>query len=132
MKMRINFEGKRKFVAETRGFEIAVDVPQEKGGDNTAPMPPEYLVASLGSCMGIFATAYLKNAGLETSGFSIDMDWDLSADGNRVGRISAVINTPKTALGDRKNAMLAAASKCLIHNTLRECPEIKIELGSEK
>lgn len=41
----------RQIIATARGHKICVDIPKERGGDDTGPTPPEYLVIGLGGCV---------------------------------------------------------------------------------
>jgi uncharacterized OsmC-like protein len=41
----------RQIIANIRGHEVIMDVRKERGGDDMAPAPPEYLAVSLGGCM---------------------------------------------------------------------------------
>jgi uncharacterized OsmC-like protein len=41
----------RQIIARVRGHEVIMDVRKERGGDDAAPTPPEYLALSLGGCM---------------------------------------------------------------------------------
>ncbi len=108
MKTHVDFLGTRKFKIKTRDFEIITDLPEQKGGDNTAPTPPELLIASLGSCMGIYAARYCETAGMDPAGMSIEMDWEMSEDKSRIGKIDVLLNIPNAELGPRKKAVIAA------------------------
>lgn len=128
MKMNIAFEGKRSFKTVVRGHEIRTDLPVDSGGDDTAPTPPELFVASLGTCIGIYATSYLKTANLNGEGLTIDIDWEFGPNKQKIDKIQVSISVPNADLGPRKKALLAAAESCLIHNTLREHPDINIDI----
>lgn len=41
----------RQIIATTRGHEIIMDIPKERGGDDTGPTPPECLAIALGGCI---------------------------------------------------------------------------------
>jgi putative redox protein len=41
----------RQIIARVRGHEVIMDVRKERGGDDAAPTPPEYLAMALGGCM---------------------------------------------------------------------------------
>jgi putative redox protein len=41
----------RRIIATTRGHEILMDVPKERGGDDAGPTPPECLAIALGGCI---------------------------------------------------------------------------------
>ncbi len=41
----------RRIIATTRGHEVLMDVPKERGGDDAGPTPPECLAIALGGCI---------------------------------------------------------------------------------
>ena len=53
MEMRVTFPGGKKVNAEWNGFVVPTDQPIANGGEETAPTPFEYFLASLASCAGI-------------------------------------------------------------------------------
>jgi uncharacterized OsmC-like protein len=125
---KINYLEKRKFKIEIGGHEVITDLPEKAGGDDSAPTPSELFIASIGSCASLFAARYLETAKLNPAGLSVNIDWDFSEDTSRIASIAISINVPNAVLGARKKAVIAAAEKCVIHNTLKNYPEIKIDV----
>jgi putative redox protein len=41
----------RQIIATTRGHELLMDIPTERGGDDAGPTPPECLAMALGGCI---------------------------------------------------------------------------------
>ncbi|MFC1570254.1 OsmC family protein [Candidatus Omnitrophota bacterium] len=126
--VKVEYTGKKSFKMQARDHEIKVDLPVEMGGDNAAPTPPELFVAALGSCMGVYALGYLKTAKLDAEGLTVSLDWEYDEGKKKIGTISAKISAPNADLGDRKQALVSAAEKCLLHNTLHESPEMTTTL----
>ncbi|MFQ5952453.1 MAG: OsmC family protein [Candidatus Omnitrophota bacterium] len=130
MKTNIEFVGKKKFKTRVRKHEVITDLPGIKGGDDTAPTPPELLIVSLGTCVGYFVLGYLETVKLDASGFSVDLDWEMSEDRTRISKVAVSIKIPNAKLGNRKRAVIAVAKKCIIHQTLHHCPEITTSVSS--
>jgi uncharacterized OsmC-like protein len=128
MDMNVKYGGGSKFSALIRGHQVNVDLPENKGGEDSAPTPPELCVFSLGTCTGVYAVSYLKTAGLDPEGLTVDLDWDYSEDKKRIGRIQVTIEVPNAELGRREKALMAAVRQCIIHNTLKEEPEISLSV----
>jgi putative redox protein len=131
MKVKVEFEGKKKFKMKIREHEMFSDLSAEKGGEDTSPTPPEIFIASLGSCMGYYALGYLTMAKMDASGLNIDLDWEFSDDGKRIAKIKAEISVPNAVLGERKRGLLAATEKCIIHKTLHDIPEMVTNIIGE-
>ena len=126
--MKVSYEGGTKFTAETRGHKIAVDLPPEKGGTDTAMTPPELLAASLGTCIGVYVTGYCKQAGIDCEGLTVEVASEIVQDPMRVSRLHAKVRVPKGIPESRRQAVKKVASSCLIHATLCSLPELLIEL----
>ncbi|MFH1552200.1 MAG: OsmC family protein [Candidatus Omnitrophota bacterium] len=124
----IRFIGKREFKITTRGHEIRADLPESAGGDDLAPTPSELFVASVGSCVALFVGRYMETAKLNAEGLSLKVDWEFAEDKSRISDITISIDVPNAVLGARKKAVLAAAHKCTIHNTLKQPPNINIDV----
>ena len=127
-KAKIKYSAKRKFKIEIRDHKVITDLPERAGGDDSAPTPSELFIASIGSCAALFAVRYLETAKLNPEGLSVNINWDFSEDSSRIASIPISINVPNAVLGARKKAVVAAAEKCVIHNTLKNYPEVKIDV----
>lgn len=128
-KIKVEFKGKKSFISRVRGHVIVSDLPADKGGEDSAPTAPELFVASIASCMGIYVASYLKTAGLDPEGLSLDVEWDMDQEKKKIGYVKVNISVPGEDPGARKKAILAAAEKCLLHSTLKNAPEIITEIS---
>ncbi len=112
-----------------RGHTVLVDQPEADGGRDAAATPTELLVASLASCIAFYAGRYLLRHGLDRSGLAVTVEF-MMASGRpaRVGEVRLRISVPGGIPSQRREALLAVASHCTVHNTLRQQPGISIEL----
>ena len=60
MEVTIEHLGAVQFEIRARHHVVACDQPLENGGFDEGMTPPEFMLASLGSCAGFYAAAYLK------------------------------------------------------------------------
>lgn len=112
------------FKVRSEGCEFIIN-----SGAN-AITPPAALLASLGSCIGVYARKYLEGAGIAPSGFNIAIEAEFSKEKPACFEIIDVIVDLKGVLLDerRKDAFLSFVKNCPVHNTLRANPEIKIKI----
>jgi uncharacterized OsmC-like protein len=81
-KANMKWTGNKTYCEGTsRGFKVAVDEPQELGGDNKAMNPVELLLNALGGCMAICAAAFAGKFNVDLKGFHVDLEGDLDPDG---------------------------------------------------
>jgi uncharacterized OsmC-like protein len=113
----------------TRGHAVLVDQPEADGGQDAAATPTELLVASLASCVAFYAGRYLLRHDLDRSGLEVTADFAMASERPaRVADVRLRITAPGLPPG-RRDALLAVASHCTVHNTLRQQPGVNIELA---
>jgi len=127
MEMNITYNSGTRFDAQTRAHTIIVDQPKEGGGQDQGPTPPELFVASLGSCIGIYALWFCQKRKIPFEGMKININWSKSTTPPaRVDLIEANIVLPKGCPEEHKTHLIASVEKCLVHNSIIQAPEIKI------
>ena len=62
MEVSVRYLGDTKFEVAARGHRVICDQPIDNGGADEGMSPPEFLLASLATCAGYYATQYLKDA----------------------------------------------------------------------
>ena len=118
------------YAISARGHEVLVDQPVAEGGRDTAVTPTELLVASLASCVAFYAGRYLVRHHLDRTGLAVTAEFAMADDRPaQVGAIRLRITVPAGVPAQRTGALLAVASHCTVHNTLRQHPDVSIELG---
>ena len=123
-KAEISNNGDSVFNVKSKDYEFSVDT---KGKGIT---PPDALLASLGSCMGVYIRKYAEGAKLDIGNFKITVEADLGADKPyRFQNIKATINLGGAILDDRrKSALLEFIKNCPVHNTLKTVPNIEVAI----
>lgn len=95
---------------------------------NFGPLPT--LLASLGSCVGVYLRRYADNMKLPIKEFSVSVEADLVKEqpmGFR--KISVAIDLKGARLDETKmTGLMRFVQNCPVHNTLHGSPEINFEL----
>jgi putative redox protein len=119
----VSYLGGESYAAATRGHALLTDQPATAGGADTAMTPTELLVASLSSCVAFYAGRYLARHGLNRDGLRVIATFTAATDRPaRVARVKLAIQVPGGIPPSRQTALLAVASHCTVHNTLRQPP----------
>jgi putative redox protein len=123
-KVDITAAGDYRFNVRSKDAEFTVDI---KGGGIT---PPDTLLASLGSCVGVYIRKYAEGAKLALGDFSISVEGDLGKEAPYYFRhIKVSVNLRGASLDEkRKAALLAFIKNCPIHNTLKNNPSVDIDI----
>lgn len=68
-------ENDYKFTAtDSKGNQLAIDIPSEKGGEGEGFRPMQLLLAGLGGCSAVDIVSILKKQKQQIQGFSIAVD----------------------------------------------------------
>jgi putative redox protein len=118
--------GADRFAIEIRDHVVTVDQPLHDGGEDTGPTPTELFVAGLVSCVAFYARRYLARHQLPTTGLTVTAQYSFGTHPVRVTDIQITIQPPADLPEDRLAPLLAMASHCTVHNTLKEPPEVTI------
>jgi uncharacterized OsmC-like protein len=125
MEVTALFRGGSKFEVAARGHRLVCDQPIEKGGEDLGMSPPEFLLASLATCAGYYATQYLKTRGLAAGSVSVRVTAEKAQKPARLGSFTIEVAVPELEPRHRE-AVLRAARACLVHNTLLAAPHIDV------
>jgi uncharacterized OsmC-like protein len=91
--------------------------------------PPEFLLASLGTCAGYYAQQYLKARGLPTLGLVVKVEAGKAVQPARMDHFRILIDVPGLADPRHREGVIRAAKNCLIHNTMLHAPSIDLALA---
>jgi putative redox protein len=117
-----------RFEVAVREHTVTVDQPAPAGDDG--PTPVELFVASLAACVAVLVRRYLARHGLPTAGLAVTAEHELTHRPSRVSGVRLVIRLPQEVPESRRRSLLAVASHCTVHNSLRAPPDVIITLGS--
>ncbi len=91
----------------------------------SGPTPPDFFVASLTGCIGVYVAGYCRKAGIDSTDMSIELECEK---GDHVmSNFRIAIHLPNAELGARAAALQRVADACLVHATIRafgDCPII--------
>lgn len=134
--------GTSKFTAKTKDYEFTVDT---KGEGCT---PPDALLASLASCVGVYIRKYAESSKIRHANFApppvdsasgmVDIpEFTVTAEGElskespvSFKSINVSVDLKGINIDDRrKKALLSFIENCPVHNTLKHSPDIRISLS---
>ena len=128
-RIEVTHAGGEAYAIATRGHTVVVDQPADVGGGDAAATPTELLIASLASCVAYYAGRYLARHGLDRDRLQVVAEFTMATGRPaRVGAVRLRIAAPGVP-AKRQPGLLAVASHCTVHNTLRQEPDITIALA---
>ncbi|WGZ80800.1 OsmC family protein [Arthrobacter sp. EM1] len=129
--VRVAHLGGDRFDINIRGHIIRTDQPVGNGGEDTGPTPTELFIASLAGCVAFYARRYLQRHDLPTEGLAVEADFEMGSRPARVARINVHLTIPDGVPAERREALLAVASHCTVHNSLTSVPEISVAFAGD-
>lgn len=116
--------GDYSFKVKSKDSEFVVDI---KGKGIT---PPDTLLASLGTCVGVYVRKYAEGAKLTLPEFNIRVDAEFRKETPVCfKKIDVNVDLNGTQLDDRRlKAMHEFVKNCPVHNTIKNDPEVEIKI----
>ncbi|MEK6727617.1 MAG: OsmC family protein [Candidatus Omnitrophota bacterium] len=114
------------FLVKSGNHEVTIDAKGEEGIS-----PPDALLASFGSCLGVYIRKYAVGAKLPLENFNISVEADFTKESPvRFKVINVVVDFKNFGLdGRRKNALLEFIKNCPVHNTLKGNPHLELKIS---
>ncbi len=122
MLVRILDETHVRLDTDAGGEGLAVE------GENFGPL--QMLATSLALCTVSVVLSYGETAGLDLTGFAVEVRWDYVEEPYRVGRYDMTVHVPEGLPVARHRAIIRAAKTCTVHNTLTHSPVIDTRLAT--
>jgi putative redox protein len=112
------------FSVELGDFGFVIDAK----GIGASPL--NVLLASLGSCIGVFIRKYAEGSKLPLDNFSVTVEAELAKEPPMCFRtINVAVDLKETKIDDRrKQALLEFIKNCPVHNTLKADPRIEVKI----
>lgn len=122
MEMIIDFPGGLQVDAHYRGHTFKTDQPPA----DTAPMPFELFLASIGTCAGIYVLGFCRQRNLPTEGIRIIQRNYPNMMTGMMDRIDLEIQVPPTFPEQYHAALVRSAELCKVKKTLENPPSFEV------
>ena len=126
MEMIIDFPGGARVDAHFRGHTLQTDQPASGGGEDSAPMPFEAFLASIGTCAGIYILGFCRQRGIPTEGIRIVQRHFSDPQTGMMEKIGLEIQTPPAFPKQYRDALIRSAELCKVKKTLEHPPQFEI------
>lgn len=126
--MIVEYAGGMKLIAHDRGLQAVSDQPENGGGEDTAMTPTKLFIASLAMCVGVFVLYFAKRHEIPVEGMRIEADHQMADGPRRVAAIQIRVHMPQPVAPRHRAALQRAAEQCVVHNTLRQPPNVTVSM----
>jgi putative redox protein len=112
-----------------------VDIPKEKGGEETGPDPHDLLLGALGACTSITLKMYAKKKGWDLEDVSVNLVQEEIENPNAPGKLNKISREIKVSgnlTEEQVQSLRSIADKCPIHKLLEGPKEITTSIANGK
>jgi uncharacterized OsmC-like protein len=122
-------EGERLEIS-IRDHRFSIAPPTESGDGDVSPM--ELLVASLGACMEMKATHFLRRSGI-TGAVTVICEFSMSESySDHIDRLLFVVKVPAGIPTGRREAVVRVVRTCAVHNPLHMTHHASVSVRDEE
>ena len=105
---------------------VKTDQKTYGGGEDSAPAPFDYFLASLATCAGIFVKVFCERRGIDSTQVSLVQKHDVDPLSHKIKGINLEILLPADFPEKYKDAVIAAADQCSVKKLIADPPEISV------
>ncbi len=117
--------GDSAFGVKSKDYEFTIEA------EGKGVTPPDALLASLGSCIGVYIRKYAEGTLLAIKEFSVSVRADFSKEKPVCFKsVSVTIDLKGFTLDERRrHSLLEFIKNCPVHNTLKADPQIEVTIA---
>jgi len=123
MEMLIDFPGGSRVDAHFGPHTVKTD----QAPANTAPMPFELFLASIGTCAGIYVLGFCRQRNLPTEGIRIIQRNHPNPSTGMIDKIDLEIQVPPAFPAQYYDALVRSAELCKVKKTLEHPPTFDVK-----
>lgn len=105
---------------------IKTDQKAHGGGEDSAPAPFDYFLASLATCAGIYVKVFCDKRGIDSSRIRIHQKHQYDPVSRKMTGINLEIILPDEFPDKYREAVIKAADRCAVKRLLKDPPEIEV------
>lgn len=131
MEMTISFPGGKRVNASFNDVEIATDQSKKEGGDASAPEPFQLLLASIGTCAGLYVLTFCQSRNLSMEGIQLVEKVVRDETKKRIVCLELEIRVPHSFPDRYHAALVRAVDQCAVKKFVLDPPEFDVKVKME-
>ncbi|WP_375738474.1 OsmC family protein [Pseudomonas boanensis] len=105
---------------------LFTDLPEDLGGEGSAPEPHDYFDVALGSCKALTVTYYARKNDIPLTGIGVEVTRDDSEERKGNYRLNVKLTLRGPLSDEQRATLLRIADKCPVHKLMTQV-EVTIE-----
>ena len=125
--MTMSFPGGVRVEAEFRGHKIMTDQPAKLDGEDSAPAPFSYFLASIGTCAAFYVLRFCQQRELSTEGIHVVQHHEFHPKTDKLECLRIEIQVPTDFPQKYYKALVRSVDQCAVKKTILAPPDFEIE-----
>lgn len=127
MKFDIAFPGGLEVDAHIAGHTIHTDQRLKHGGGDTGPPPFDLFLASIATCMGLYALRFCQQRQIDTQGLHLELETVRNPDSAMIDRICIHLTVPAAFPDKYIRAIERSMDQCTVKKHMMSPPRFETE-----
>ncbi|MFO8082247.1 MAG: OsmC family protein [Armatimonadota bacterium] len=129
MKANAKNVGPTIMCAKVRGHSCFTDLPEDMGGTDTAPLPPETLCAALANCIGMVVTITCREEGIPYEGLTVDVEAEPNDEQNKLDNFKVTITMPEELTAEQVATVEQAQAESKVRGTVMAGANVEVTVA---
>lgn len=126
--MTVSFPGGVAVDATYKGHTVHTDQPAKAGGGDTAMAPFDLFLASIATCMGLYALRFCQERNLPTEGLGLTLEPIRDEEKKMIGTVRVQLELPEGFPDKYRAAIERAVELCAVKKHIHEPPKFELQL----
>lgn len=126
--MTVSFPGGVAVDATYKGHTIRTDQPLKAGGGDTAMAPFDLFLASIATCMGLYALRFCQERNLPTEGLGLTLEPVRDEEKKMIVTVRVQLELPEGFPDKYRAAIERAVDLCAVKKHIHEPPKFELQL----
>jgi putative redox protein len=126
--MTVSFPGGVAVDATYKGHTIRTDQPVKAGGGDAAMAPFDLFLASIATCMGLYALRFCQERNLPTEGLGLTLEPVRDEEKKMVVTVRVQLELPDGFPDKYRAAIERAVDLCAVKKHIHEPPKFELQL----
>lgn len=127
MEITVFLSGGRKIDALVGKHVIKTDQPFNEGGEEAAPAPFDYCLASMGTCAAYYVYKYLESRDLQLEGLKLVQKHEFDPKTKKLTKVIQVVELPPGLDEKHHKPIIRSAALCTVKKLFENPPAFDIQ-----
>ena len=129
MKIDVTFPGGLEVDAHIAGHTIHTDQRLKHGGGDTGPPPFDLFLASIATCMGLYALRFCQQRQIDTQGLHLELETLRSPDSAMIDEVKVRLSLPDGFPEKYSRAIERSMDQCAVKKHMVQPPRFETEIS---